>query len=128
MLALMLAAALNGASCATPTIVSATVQSATANGALKHYTIAITVANQGGVKQPSDLLESVDVFQAGQRVDRIGLQPLGPKQSQTVTYSFDRSAEAGDGTTDVIFTLDFNGRTGNDVDCRGGREALRISV
>ena len=95
---------------------------------VKHYTIAITVANQGGVKQPSDLLESVDVFQAGQRVDRIGLQPLGPKQSQTVTYSFDRSAEAGDGTTDLIFTLDFNGRTGNDVDCRTGREALRITV
>jgi hypothetical protein len=128
MLALMLAAALNGASCATPSIVSATVQSATTNGALKHYTIAIVVQNQGSVKQPGDLLESVDVFQAGQRVDRIGLQPLGPKQSQTVTYGFDRSAEAGDGTTDLIFTLDFNGRTGNDVDCRGGKEALRITV
>jgi hypothetical protein len=128
MLALMLVAALTGASCANPSILSAGVQSVTTNGGLKHYTIAITVQNQGDVRQPSNLLQSVDVFQAGQRVGRIGLQPLGPKQSQKVTYSFDRSEDAGVGTTDLIFTLDFNGRSGNNVDCHAGKEALRITV
>jgi hypothetical protein len=128
MLAVMLAAALAGASCANPSILSAAVQSATANGALKHYTIAITVKNLGNVRQPSNLLQSVDVFQDDQRVDRIGLQPLGPKRSQTVTYGFDRSADAGDGTTNLLFTLDFNGRTGKNVDCHGGNENFTFSV
>jgi hypothetical protein len=128
MLAIMLVAALTGASCANPSIISAHVKSVTTNGALNHYTVAITVRNIGDARQPVDLLQSVDVFQAGQRVGRPGLQPLRPEQSQTVTYSFDRSTDAGVGTTDLTFTLDFNGRSGRDVDCHAGNENLSISV
>jgi len=95
---------------------------------LNHYTIAIIVQNQGDIRQPSDLLQSVYVFQADQRVDQIGLQPLGPRQSQKVAYSFNRSEDAGVGTTDLIFTLDFNGRSGDNVDCHAGHESLRIKV
>src|SRR5215469_11655686 len=128
MLALMLAAALSGGPCADPTIVSAGVQSVTQNGALNHYTVAITVMNQGDVAQPSNLLESVDVIQASRKTGQMGLQPLGPHQSQKVTYSFDRSVEAGNGTTDLTFILDFNGMSGSNVDCRGGQESYTLTV
>jgi hypothetical protein len=126
MLGLIVAAALT--SCANPSILSAGIQSVTTNGALKHYTIVITVQNKGNLRQPSNLLQSVVVLQNGQKVDRIGLQPLRPKQSQKVTYSFDRAADASVGTTDLTFTLDLNGRSGNNVDCHAGNETLAISV
>jgi len=127
-LTLILAAALTGATCANPSIVSARIQSVTTNGGLNHYTIAITVQNQGSVRQPGNLLQSVDVFQDGLRVDRIGLQPLSPKQSQKVTYSFDRAADAGNGTTNLTLTLDFNGRSGKNVDCEAGIETVTLAV
>lgn len=128
MLMLMLVALLNGTSCANPSIMSAGVQSVTTDGQLKHYTIAITVENLGSVRQPSNLLQSVVVFQDGQKVGQIGLQPLRPKQSQKVTYSFDRGVDAGDGSTDLTFRLDFNGRSGNNVSCHKGNETFAISV
>jgi hypothetical protein len=128
MLALILVAVLNGASCANPSILSAAVQSDTTNGGLKRYTIAITVQNQGNVRQPGNLLQSLDVLQDGQKVGKVGLQPLAPKQSQKVTYSFDRSIDAGDDTTDLTFTLDFNGRSGNNVDCHAGNETFALTV
>jgi hypothetical protein len=128
MLALVVAAAINAAACANPSILSARVQPATMHGALQHITIAITVKNIGNVRQPSNLLQSLDVFQNDQRVGKIGLQPLGPHQSQTVSYSFDRSPDAGAGTTNLTFRLDFNGRSGSSVDCRKGRESLSMSV
>ena len=126
MLGFIVAVALT--SCANPSILSAGVQSVTTNGALKHYTIAVTVQNRGNLRQPSNLLQSVVVLQDGQKASQIGLQPLRPKQSQKVTYSFDRAADAGDGTTDLTFTLDFNGRSGNDVDCHAGNETFDITV
>src|SRR5579864_939742 len=115
--AFVLAAVLGTTPCANPTIVSAVAQPVTANGNLNHYTIAITVRNIGNVRQPGNLLQSIDVLQDDQPVDRIGLQPLRPNQSQKVTYGFDRAADAGDGTTNLVFTIDLNGRSGNDVDC-----------
>lgn len=128
MLALILAAALAAPSCANPSIVSAGVRSVTTTGGVKNYTVAIDVQNRGAVAQPGDLLMSLNVFQAGERVDQIGLQPLHSSQSQTVTYAFHRAAEAGDGTTDLIFTIDTNGRSGADIDCHAGNETLKISV
>lgn len=128
MFALIVTAALATAACANPSILSASVQSVSANGGLHHYTIAVTVQNRGSVRQPSDLLQSMDVFQNGLRVDRIGLQPLRPAQTQKVTYGFDRSADAGDGTTNLLFNLDYNGRSGNDVDCRAGNESFSLAV
>jgi hypothetical protein len=128
MFALLLAAAIATKACADPSIVSANLASVTANGTLKHYTIAIAVSNLGGMRQPSNLLQSLDVLQDDERVGRVGLQPLRPKQSQRVTYAFDRSADAGDGTTSLTFKLDFNGRSGSNVSCHGGNESTTISI
>ncbi len=127
MFALIILAAL-GASCANPSILSAKVQSMNANGGLQHITIGITVENLGDLKQPSNLLQSLDVLQDGDKVGKIGLQPLAPKQSQNVSYAFDRSVDAGAGTTNLTFMLDFNGRSGSGVTCHAGRETLKFTV
>jgi CARDB len=128
MLAFIVAAALTGASCANPSIVTANIQSVTPNGGLNHYTIAITVENLGNVAQPATLLQSLEVFQDREKVDQIGLQPLRPQQSQTVTYSFDRGADAGVGTTHLRFSLDEHGQSGNHVSCFAGNETFAINV
>lgn len=125
---LIVAAALITAACANPSILSAQIQSKTTNGGLNHYAIAVTVQNQGSVRQPSNLLQLIDVYQDGSRVDRIGLQPLRPGQEQKVTYGFDRATDAGDGTTNLIFNLDFNDRSGKNIDCEAGNETYTLSV
>lgn len=126
--ALLLAAALSGGPCANPSIISTGVQSVTTKNGLNHYTIAIVVRNIGTVRQPSNLLQSVAVLQDGDKVGQMGLQPLRPHQSQTVTYSFDRSADSGPGTTLLTFTLVFKGPTGTKVDCHAGNETTIFSV
>ncbi len=128
MIAMVVSAALMQAACANPSIVSARVQSVTSSGAVNHYTIAISVENEGTLKQPSNLLQSVIVSKDGQRLDRIGLQPLRPKQTQTVRFTFDRGTDAGSGTTDLTLTLSTNGREGNDVDCHAGQETLILTI
>lgn len=128
MLGLILAAAVSAGSCANPSIVSTTVQSVTTNGRLSHITVAVTVENLGSIKQPSNLLQSLDVLQDGEKTGRIGLQPLRPHGSQKVTYGFDRSADADTGSTELTFVLDMNGRSGSTIDCRAGRESATINV
>jgi hypothetical protein len=128
MLALLLASVVATTSCANPSIMSARVASATMNGTLHHYTIAIVVKNIGDLRQPGNLLQSLDVLQDGQRVGKIGLQPLAPGQSQQVTYSFDRSPDAGVGTTVLLFKLDFNGSSGSTTSCHAGKEAFSLTV
>ena len=129
-LAATLVAATSGTPCsgAAPGIVTAGIASAATNGDTRHYTVAITVTNQGRARQPGNLLQSVDVYQNGDRVGKIGLQPLRAHQSQTVTYGFDRAADAGDGTTHLRLQLDYNGRTGNTIDCGTGPEVYRLNV
>jgi len=127
MLAVLLVAALTGAPCANPSIVSA-APTVTAHGAINHYTIAVTVQNRGDARQPGNLLQSVDVFQDGEKKGQLGLQPLGPKQSQRVRYGFDRSSSAGDHTTSLLLKLDANGRSGNTVDCHAGTDIYKLKV
>ena len=126
--ATLVASALPPCSGAAPAITSAALKSAATDGALKHYVVAITVMNQGNARQPGNLLQSVDVFQDGVKVGKIGLQPLKPSQTQTVTYGFDRALDAGDGTTHLKLMLDFNGMTGSMVNCRSSGGAYRLDV
>lgn len=127
-IALLAAATITTSSCADPSISSTGVQSATPSNGLERYTIAVVVRNDGNVRQPGDLLQSLDVTQDHQIVDRIGLQPLRPHQSEKVTYSFSRSADAGDGTTRLDFIIDENGRAGSDIDCGEGVESTVLHV
>ncbi|HEY7993308.1 MAG TPA: hypothetical protein VID24_03825 [Candidatus Eremiobacteraceae bacterium] len=128
MIALMSSVLIAAAACANPSIVSTAVQSVTTDsGGLNHYTIGVTVQNLGTVRQPSDLLQSIVVEQDGERVDVIGLLPLRPRQTQHVTYSFVRSAEAGTGTTSFSFALELN-KTGANADCHAGVERSTLDI
>ena len=115
-------------SCANPSIMSAHVRSVMPHDGLNHYTIAISVKNVGNLKQASNLLQSVVVLQDGNKVGKIGLQPLAPQQTQTVNYGFDRSVDAGTGTTSFEFMLDFNGSSGSTTSCHAGKETFNLNV
>lgn len=99
---LQVAAACSGAQ---PAILQAAVRSVTQAGDLNHYVVAITVANHGSGAQPGNTLQSVEVDQDGQKVDQKSVPPLHPGQAAVVTYAFDRSRLARDGTTDLDFRL-----------------------
>jgi hypothetical protein len=116
--------AASGCTGADPGITSAVVQSTTTNGNLNHYVIAITVQNMGTANQPSNLLQSVNVYQNGDKVDQKGLQPLRPSKSQTVTYAFERSSEARAHTTHFRFML----TTPSSSNCNPANDQFRLDV
>jgi subtilase family serine protease len=135
MLPLLLAAMLGGnvqvattCSAADPAITQATVRSVTDNGEIKHYVVAITVTNLGQAAQAGNLLQSVDVFRDGEKRDQKGLQPLRAGQSQTVTYEFDRAAEARPGSTRLDFKLDLQAATPGSADCNASNDAFRLDA
>jgi len=114
---------------ADPAIISATVQSKTPNGDLNHYVIAITVQNVGSMKQASNLLQSVDIFQDATKVDQKGLQPLAPGKSQTVTYAFDRAMGAAHDSTHFRFSLDMHAASApSNADCSTSNDTFRLDV
>jgi hypothetical protein len=84
---------------ADPAIVAAGVRSTTSDGSVNRYTIAIRVANVGRAKQPSNLLQSVDIYENGIKLDTKGLPPLAPGKGYTFTYVYQRSTDAGAGTS-----------------------------
>jgi len=114
---------------ADPAILHAGVRSMTANGDLNHYTIDITVRNVGQAGQPSNLLQSIEVSQDATPVDRIGLQPLKPGATQTVSYAFDRSKDAGTNTTRLTFRLVQKGMTvPGPLDCNVANDIFRLTL
>jgi hypothetical protein len=89
-----------------PTIASVTVKSVAPQGALNRYTISATVVNNGGMPQPKDTLQFVNIYQeAGEKLDAKGIPPLNPGESYTFTWSYVRSRDAGNGTTKLSFEL-----------------------
>jgi hypothetical protein len=84
-------------------ITSVKVSNVTTTGAINRYTIATTLTNLGTVAQHSNVLSSVDISQYGVQLDAHGVPPLAPGQSSTFTWVWQRSSDAGKGTS----TLDF---------------------
>jgi hypothetical protein len=82
---LMLARSPGGAatqcSGADPAIVSAGVKSVTPQGGVNRYHLGATVTNIGSAKQPSNTVQSVDIYQNGVKVDAHGVLPLRPNES-----------------------------------------------
>lgn len=88
---------------ADPALISTAVKNVTNNGGLNHYHLSGTVTNVGSLKQASNTLQFVDVFLGrSQKVNSIGIPPLKPGQSYTFGWTYDRSAEAGEGTKPCI--------------------------
>ena len=111
-----------------PAIVKTALQSSTENGSLRHLVVAITVSNLGDVKQASNVLQAVAVYQDGNKVDNKGVKPLGAHQLTTVTYTFDRSAQAAPGTTHLRFKLGLEGATPAGADCNTDNDEARLNV
>ncbi len=108
---------------ADPAIVGATVKSVSEVAGVNHYVIGVSVMNHGNAGQPSDVLQSVDVFQNGNKVDTKGIPPLTAGQLYHFNYAFMRSAGAADGTTILKFALDMHKPSGapNNQDCNAGQ-------
>lgn len=111
---------------ADPAIVGASLKSATPNGDLTHYVVDVTVTNRGGAGQPSNLLQSVDVYQDATKVDQKGVLPLKPGQTAVVEYRFDRSNQAAHRSTRLRFQLHVISPSG--FDCNAGDDSARLAV
>jgi subtilase family serine protease len=101
LLAMTVAAPCRGASPAITNVVT----SQTSDGALTTYRLDVTVANLGRAGQPSNELQSVNIFLDGQKKGEKGIPPLRPGAEYTFPYTVQRSAEANNGTSAVRFRL-----------------------
>jgi hypothetical protein len=109
LLALVQASApLARASCAgaDPAIVSVAVSGVTSDGKVNRYLVKGNVVNVGRRKQASNVLQFVDIFQNDIKLDAKSIPPLKPRQSFTFSFVFQRSTDAGTGTSDLVFQLD----------------------
>lgn len=93
------------ATCGSPTISNVVVKNVDTVGNLNHYQIAGTVVNNGPT-QASNVLQSVDIYQGPNKLDTRSIPPLKAGQSYSFTYTSDRAADAGKGTTTLKFQLD----------------------
>src|SRR6266436_1168768 len=75
---------------ADPAIVSASAKSMTSDGQINKYAVNVRVANLGRKNQPSNLLQSVEIWQNDVKLDVKGLPPLRPGQSYSFAYVYQR--------------------------------------
>jgi subtilase family serine protease len=91
---------------ANPAIVSVAVQNVVPDGNLNTYRITGTVTNMGTQPQANNVLQLVDMYMAGDKLDAKGVPPLAPGQSYTFAFNYQRSRDAGNGTTRLRFAID----------------------
>lgn len=113
---------------ADPAIVAARVQGTNSDGRVNRYSLAIRVANLGRAKQPSNVLQSVEIYQNDIKLDTKGLPPLRPGQAYTFTYVFQRSTDAGEGTSTLALKLVMRQPSPpGKQDCNAGNDAYTVT-
>jgi CARDB len=110
-----------------PAIGNVTVSGVTPSGNLNNYHITGTVTNMGSSTQAKDVLQSVDIYMADQKLDAKSIPPLAAGQSTTFTYTYQRSKDAGQGTTRLRFALDMHNPEGNAQNCSTQNDSTEIS-
>ena len=75
------------------------------SGQATRYHLVGTVTNLGTVGQPSNVLQFVDIWHDGQKVDSRGIPPIALGGHYTFSYDWLRASDAGSGTTTLIFRL-----------------------
>jgi hypothetical protein len=120
------AAATGSCTGADPALVGASVKGVTNSGNINHYVVTVSVINRGNANQPSNVLQSVDVFQNGNKVDTKGIPPLKAGQGYKFDFHFMRSAGAPDGTTHFRFAIAMHQPSGapNAQDCSTSNDTL----
>lgn len=105
-------------------ITSVKVESASQDAGNTIYHLLGTVENVGTTKEASNFLQFVDVYISGTgKVDSRGVPPLGPGQKYNFGYDFKRSSDAGAGSSELRFQLDFR-----EPDCNMEDSAFRLRV
>ena len=89
-----------------PQITAVAVKSVEMVGNVERYHLSGTVTNMGATAQASNTLQSVDIFDAEDKLDTKSIPPLKPGESFAFTYVSVRSSQAGKGTTQLGFQLD----------------------
>jgi hypothetical protein len=79
------------------------VTNVTTNGTVNRYTITGTLTNLGTRAQSSNILQFVNISQYGQKLDARSVPPLAPGQSHSFTWEWQRSSDAGRGTSTIDF-------------------------
>jgi hypothetical protein len=105
-----------------PAITSVVVKGVTTNNQLNTYHIAGTVTNLGSTGEPKNTLQFVDIYVDRQKRDSRGIPPLGPGRSYTFGYDWQRSTDAGNGTTTARFQIDM--RQGADCNPANGTNSV----
>jgi archaellum component FlaG (FlaF/FlaG flagellin family) len=119
--------AMTSNACVAPAITTAVASQVGNNGDLTTYDVAIRVKNAGSA-EPSSLLQSVQVFQNGTKVDQKGTPPLQAGGTATVHYRLQRSSEARAGTTHLRFSLVVHDPHGPVTNCSTAQSSYRINV
>jgi hypothetical protein len=86
-------------------ISSAAWKTTNTDGSIANVQVAVTVTNSGSAKEPSNTLQSVEIWQDGTKTGTKGIPPLGPGRSYTFTYTAQRNRQAPVGTTHLVFKL-----------------------
>ncbi|HEY3674834.1 MAG TPA: hypothetical protein VGK84_02470 [Candidatus Tumulicola sp.] len=110
-----------------PSIASVSLGHVSTSGGLSTYRFNGSVVNAGNAPQASNVLQFVDVFQAGEKANSIGIPPLHPHQSYAFSYSAQRSSDAGSGTTKLLFRLRMKSPAGSAQDCSAGNDSSTLT-
>ncbi len=117
-----------GCAGADPAIASARVQSTNSDGRVNRYSLAIRVVNLGRAKQPSNVLQSVEIYQNDIKLDTKGLPPLRPGQAYSFIYVFQRSIDAGVGTSTLALKLVMRQPSPpGKQDCNAGNDSYTVT-
>ena len=114
---------------ADPAIVSATSRLVGSDAGSNHYRLSITVTNVGGQGQASNVLQFVDIFEHGTKLDAKGIPPLKAGQNYTIAYMYNRATDAGDRTASFRFQLDMRQPAGtSSQNCSAANDRYRLTV
>jgi hypothetical protein len=104
-----------------PSITHVGVQSTSSSGGLNRYRIVITVENLGSMSQPSNVVQTVDIYdaQAGTKLDARGIPPIGVGGTQHAYYDWMRSSDAAARSSTLLFRLHI--KAGNTCNSRSSR-------
>ena len=87
------------------------------------------VTNLGSKKQATNVLQFVDVYLNGTKVDSRGIPPLAAGKSYTFGYDVKRASDAGEGTSHLRFQLDFRQpNPPGSQDCNPTNDVFRLNI
>ena len=117
-----------GCSAADPAIVDVHVIGTTHEGGLDHILVGGRVQNIGSEGQPGNVLQRVDYYLNGNRTYTKTIQPLPAGGSQNFSFTVERAAGAGMGTSKVSFVLQVLSPEGQRYDCNLANDRAELHI